>query len=172
VTAVPYTAPEQPRGFVLRNAAPTDQAYVGKTWTRSMLNLHIADRDPGMRTWPEMSAAIDRVMERPETRVLIACIPPDLRTILGWMCFGADQPAPVVHYLYVRETVSTINGWIHVRGKDGLRVGTALLAHLGVTPAAAVVCTSRGPSSLDMRERYPASSHLPLTEYLDPGVPR
>lgn len=148
---------------VLRNAVASDQGYVGATWTRSLLSQHVSERHPEMRTWPEISKAIDAVMERPETRVLVCCAQHDRRMILAWICYAVGVGAPVVHYLYVRQTAQMPNGPQAMRGRG---ISHALLKHLGVERTTAVVCTSLGPSSRDMRSRYLASSYLPLTEYL------
>lgn len=169
MTARPVARYEElPRAWYdFRGAIKSDQPYVGATWTRSMLVPHITERAAGLRTWPEISAAIDRTMDRPETRVLVCCARHDRRSILGWCCF-ADAGALVVHYLYVRETMDFQAGWRALRSNAAL--GAQLLEQIGVRPTTPVVCTSIGPSSRDMRERYPASSHLPLTEYLNPGA--
>lgn len=165
----PVRYEELPRAWYdFRGAIKSDQPYVGATWTRSMLVPHITERAPGLRTWPEISAAIDRTMDRSETRVIVCCARHDRRSILGWCCFADIGARAVVHYLYVRETMDFPSGWRALRGNVSL--GAQLLAQIGVGPTTPVVCTSIGPSSRDMRERYPASSHLSLTEYLNPGA--
>jgi hypothetical protein len=156
-----------PPPFLLRGGLAFDQSYVGSTWTRSMLIPHVSERRDGMRTWPEISACIDLVLERPETRVLVAHPPHNRKVILGWLVYAAGGPARVVHYLYVRQTAGYPGGWRHVRGHQ---LGAAMLAHIGVGELTPVVCTSVGPASRDMRARYPAASFLPLPEYLQPGA--
>lgn len=153
--------------YALRAAIPADQSYVAASWTRSMLALHASDREPTMKTWDQISRLIDAVLERPETRVVIACAAHDLAAIVGWCCYALGLGAPVVHYLYVRTTAPTPQGPQPARG---IGIAAALLAHIGVEHDTAVVCTSLGPSSRDMRGWYLASSYLPLTEYLNPGA--
>ena len=61
---------------------------------------------------------------------------------------------PVVHYIYIRKDERQ-------RGIAG-----ALLRHIGVQHDAAVVCTSDGPSGMQLRKRYPCAVHVPLAEFL------
>lgn len=151
--------------YRIRAAQPDDQSYVGSTWTRSILALHASDREPTMKRWDQISALIDAVLGRTETRVLIACAAHDRAVIVGWCCYAVGLRTPVVHYLYVRRTAPTSSGPRPARESG---VAADLLAHIGVERDTAVVCTSLGPSSRDLRDRYPAASYLPLHDYLHP----
>ena len=89
---------------MIRPPTPRDQSYIASTWTRSLLAQHAADRDPAMRTYAQISALVDATLDRKDTRAAVCVDPHDHDFIWGWMLYAADQPAPVIHYLYLRQS--------------------------------------------------------------------
>lgn len=139
---------------MIRLPRPTDQSYIASTWRQSVSSMsHFRQRHLCRE---QLNDQIDRVMDRSDTRALVACLDSDTDYIVGWMCYVDGPRTPTVHYLYLRRDY---------RG-DG--IAARLLERIGVDRARGVVCTSHGPSSESMRGRYRASVHLPLEEFLRP----
>lgn len=141
---------------MIRPPLPSDQGYIAATWARSVLSTHAHQRHLSSRTGEQVGKQIDRVMDRYDTRALVACRASDPDFITGWMIYVEGPRIPTIHYLYVR------------RDERGVGIAAQLLARIGVDRLHGVVCTSHGPSSASMRGRYRASVHLPLDEFLRP----
>lgn len=165
---------------MIRSAAPGDQAFIASTWTKSVCSMnrvpgrtserfgrgHAIQRHIGSDLWQRTSALVDAVLDRRDSRAVVLCHAVDRSRIVGW-CLYVDGPAvPVVHYLYVRDH-DDVGEKLRGRG-----YAAEMLEHIGVSRQAPVVCTSVGPSSADMRARYPLSQHLPLDTFLNPGQRR
>jgi len=155
---------------MIRNARPTDQAYIASTWTRSVCSMnkvpgktslrfghgHAQQRHMGSQLWERVSKEVDAVLDRPDSRSLVLCKAHDHDIICAWIVFAEGWGAPLVHYAYTRKD------------DRGNGHSAELLHRIGVGRSTAVVCTSIGPSSESMRSRYPASTYLPLAEFLKP----
>lgn len=151
---------------MIRPARPADQAFIASTWTRSICSTHKVagvssrghayQRHVGSAMWTKVSAQVDAVMDRRDSKALVVCKQNDENALLGWVCYAEVRSVPVCHYLYLR--------------RDERERGFAadLLRAIGVHHGTAVVCTSLGPSSQIMRSRYKAASFLPLEEFLAP----
>lgn len=167
----------------IRPPRPEDQPYVAKTWARSVLSGlaggHAMARHGAQRERPvskgdrrqealaEINRRIDIVLDRPDTRALVAVLPGNgagaaRDYILAWVVYCDAAGVPIVHYAYTRDHDDTGET---LRGRGLVR---ALFARIGVTRAAPVVCTSDGPSSAAMRAHFRASTHHPLDEFLTP----
>ena len=151
---------------MIRPARPADQAFIASTWTRSICSTHKVpgvsshghayQRHVGSAMWTKVSAQVDAVMDRRDSKALVVCRPSDENALLGWVCYAHVRDVPLIHYVYLR--------------RDERERGHAadLLRAIGVHHGTAVVCTSLGPSSQMMRSRYKAASFLPLDEFLEP----
>lgn len=149
---------------MIRPARATDQAFIASTWTRSICSTHKVSgvssrghayqRHVGSAMWLKVSAHVDAVMDRRDSKALVVCKPSDENALLGYVVYTDVRGVPVVHYAYLR--------------RDERERGHAadLLRAIGVHHGTAVVCTSLGPSSQVMRLRYRAASYLPLEEFL------
>ena len=149
--------------MLIRDPRATDQAYIAATWARSLLSTHASQRHGSARTPRQIGPQIDAVLDRGDTRALVAAIDRDSDYIVGYVVYVDGPAVRVVHYLYTRD---------HDREGRALRgqgVAGALLARIGVDRRRAVVCTSDGPSSESMRGRYKASVHVPLADFLRPS---
>lgn len=139
---------------VIRQPKQSDQSYIASTWARSILSTHVYQRHLGSRTGHQLGEQIDTVLDRPDTRALVAVREQDHDYIVGWVLYCKGPAVPTVFYVYVRKEERQ-------RGIAG-----ALLRHIGVQHDAAVVCTSDGPSGRQLRRRYPCAVHVPLEEFL------
>jgi hypothetical protein len=160
------------RPITIRPPLPDDQGYIAATWARSMISADRAGHamrrhGPARGTQSErdrratLGGRIDAVLDHPQTRGLVAVWPGAERDyIVGWVLYAEGGAVPVVHYAYVRA---------HDDAGESLRghgIARELLRRLGITRHRAVICTSDGPSSEDMRGHYLASWHMPLAEFL------
>jgi hypothetical protein len=157
---------------MIRPAVATDQAYIAKTWAKSVCSMtsvpgktslrfghgHALKRHLGSDLWEATNKQIDAVMDREDSRAIVLCSAHDRNAITAYLVYAVDAGAPLVHYLYCRDA-----------GR-GSGAGAELLHHIGVARSTAVVCTSVGPSSEEMRARYARSTYLPLADFLTPGA--
>jgi len=141
---------------VIRSARPSDQAYVASTWVSSMLS-----RDHGARAQSRaLRMLIDRMLDRPDVTVSIACDDADENSILGWLVFTrmvsaslVQAPRYVTHYAYVRAE--------HRRKK----IARSLLNAAGI--AGPLVYTFDGPSSKKLGRTLLADAiHIPPSQFL------
>lgn len=164
----------------IRPPRPEDQPYVAKTWARSVLSglagghamaRHGAQRErprsKGQRRQDEyaaINARIDRVLDRPDTRALVAVQAGNglLDKILAWVVYCDAAGVPIVHYAYTRDHDDQGEP---LRGRGLVR---AIFERIGITRGAPVICTSDGPSSAAMREHFRASTYFPLDQFLTP----
>jgi hypothetical protein len=170
----------------IRPPRPEDQPYVAKTWARSVLSGlaggHAMARHGAQRERPvskgdrrqevlaEINHRIDMVLDRPDTRALVAVQPGNGAAardyILAWVVYCDAAGVPIVHYAYTRDHDADT-------GESFRRQGLvrAIFARIGIARAAPVICTSDGPSSAAMREHFRASTYFPLDQFLTPRRP-
>ena len=134
------------RVFV-RRPRPTDQGYIASTWAKSMTG--------GKRT-PEtawLNTIIDRMLDDPAVRILVASEPSKTDQIVGWLCYTPMKSTLIVHYAYTREP----------RRRQGII--KALLEH-AMPGRKTIAYTMRGPDAESLATRYPAAIKLDLHEFL------
>lgn len=166
----------------IRPPRPEDQPYVAKTWARSVLSGlaggHALARHGAQRERPaskgtrrqellgELNRRIDVVLDRPDTRALVAVQPGNGGAardyILAWVVYVDAAGVPIVHYAYCRDHDDSGES---LRGRGLVR---AIFERIGITRGAPVICTSDGPSSAAMREHFRASTYFPLDQFLNP----
>lgn len=114
----------------------------------------------------EFQRQIDLVLDRPDTRALIAVQPgnggPARDYILAWVVYVDAAAVPIIHYAYTRDHDDIGDS---LRGRGLVR---ALFHRIGIRRGAPVICTSDGPSSAAMREHFRASTYFPLDQFLSP----
>lgn len=167
----------------IRPPVPADQPYIAKTWARSVLSGlaggHAMARHGAQRERPaskgtrrqelleSLNARIDRVLDRPDTRALVAVQPGNGTAardyILAWVVYVDAAGVPIVHYAYCRDHDADTGEALRGRG-----LVRAIFARIGITRGAPVICTSDGPSSAAMREHFRASTYFPLDQFLSP----
>lgn len=89
------------KNFLIRDALPQDISFIYSTW----LNCYKADSYLGQTTsnttfYENYRLIIDDMLARKQSNVLVACVPKDETTILGFIAAEGDN---VVHFLYVKE---------------------------------------------------------------------
>jgi hypothetical protein len=167
----------------IRPPRPEDQGYIAKTWSRSMLSAHAGGhaiaRHGAQRTAPvskgqrrqdlltELNRRIDVVLDRPDTRALVAVQPGNggggaRDYILAWVVYVDAAGVPIVHYAYTRDHDDTGET---LRGRGLVR---AIFERVGIARDTPVICTSDGPSSAAMRDHFRASTYYPLDQFLTP----
>jgi len=131
------------KAFAIRRATGDDLPLVMDTWRSSQRMSHTAGPMPMARYRDWMSEVISGVLQRPGSRVLVACRPGEVapHDVYGWIAVEDDIIAPVrvrehgrsvnefrrcaqpaVHYVYVSQLY---------RGKG---VARRLFAGAGVDP--------------------------------------
>ena len=147
--------------MTIRPAIPADQAYVASTWTTSIVRWdkprkfesHVQEKK-WRRESKEMTVLVDRILDHPTTRVLVAV--DDRENIDGWLCYSVLDRLHVVHYAYVRK---------HRRHHGIMR---SLAKHAGLTPKGDLVYTFEGPTTAALRTNILAhAAHIPPTKFLE-----
>lgn len=141
---------------MIRGPRKTDQGYVASTWVRSMSGC--ANRPLGEKGGA-LGRLVDQVLERDDTRALIRHAAGDQDRILGYVVHCEGPGVPTVHYVYVRDSYR----------EQG--IATELLTAIGAQKTKALVFTCRGPSTRRLVTAYPASTFMPLEQFLKPGSP-
>jgi GNAT superfamily N-acetyltransferase len=130
----------------IRRPRPTDQSYIAATWVSSLIQVR-------GNTKSESNAIVDRMLDDPAVRLLLAVEPGSIDTILGWICYTPMPRAQVLHYVYVRDKL---------RGRG---IARALHDKAWSVDTGKLVHTLRGPDADSLLKRFPAI-HLPITEFL------
>lgn len=139
--------------IVLRTARPGDQGYVASTWVHSASGT--GGRPIGrQRAAREFANDVDRLLNRSDTRIVIAADAAQLDIIAGWLAHVHRAPVPCVHYVYVRKNFR----------RQG--VATRLLEHAGLARDRAATWTCAGPDLASLARCYPAAVPFPLKEFL------
>jgi GNAT superfamily N-acetyltransferase len=126
---------------------------VASTWVHSSAGT--GGRPIGQRPVArQLADLVDKIINRRDTRLVIAASSVDLDHVIGWLAHVHPSPVPCVHYAYVRSADRR-------RG-----IASRMLEHAGVARDRAAVWTCEGPSLAHLAARYPAAVHLPLTEFL------
>lgn len=126
--------------FSIRLPRGSDQAYVASTWVRSA---------------EQPSVTVDRLLDDPRTRLLVAVAAAHDDTILGWLAYAPMKAARLVHYAYVR--------------KDERRRGIArsLMLVAGLADERPLWFTCRGPDADALLAACPRAVHVPVEAYLE-----
>lgn len=135
---------------VTRKPGATDQGYVASTWTQSLMKA-----DPTARRHV-VDILVDRMLDHDGVRVLLACEPTNVSTILGWICWSPVRTIRLVHYVYVR-------GNLRDRG-----IARALRHAAELDDARPLVFTMRGPCAKSLLRKYPTAIESPIGEFLQP----
>jgi hypothetical protein len=143
----------QPAGkteAVIRGPRATDQGYIASTWGR---NLACRSRFTSKGEIRRVNDLIDRVLDRAETKLLVACAVAQPDRILGWICWAPVPRFPVLHYVYVRKE------------ERGARIGSRLMLEAGIDPRKPFVYSMSGPC-VKWLSRWPRAVSVPIADYL------
>jgi GNAT superfamily N-acetyltransferase len=131
----------------VRRPVADDQGYVASTWVKS---LYTADK---RRRMSDLNALVDRMLDEPTVRLLVACEPTDAERILGWVAFTPSVGLPVLHYVYVREK----------HRRHG--IARQMANHIGLSGR--FIYTLRGPDADGLTAKHPTAVHVDIHEFLN-----
>lgn len=135
---------EVPAAFDIRPFEDGDTGFLFKSWLDS---YRYSDYGKALDTrifYDGHHAAIERVLERPRTRVVVACLPDTPYVDLGFAVGEGDT----LHYVFVKRQARQFG------------IGTALMAALDL-PAAPRISHVTADWHRYLRPRYPASRWNP-----------
>lgn len=132
----------------IRRPRPTDQSYIASTWVNSLIQVR-------GQTKSESNAIVDRMLDDPSVRLMLAVEPTAINTILGWLCYTPLSKAFAVHYVYVRDKMRR-------RG-----IATAMMARAN-NEDRKLVWTMRGPEANWLIEKHKRAVYLSVSEFLGP----
>lgn len=92
-----------PSGFEIREPRETDQGYIASTWLRNLRTSEEHARSPRGTFFHELGAMVDRVLDRSDTRCLVAAEVADTDRMWGWIVWTPIPNAPALHYVYTRR---------------------------------------------------------------------
>lgn len=135
-----------------------DRRYVVQTWRANLRTT----REHGAKSHAEfrrdVDDPIDRIMARPDTRVLIASPSTgDELTIAGYLVYtplNVSDGTNVVHYLYTR------------RGARGTSCAQRLATTAGLN-SGPILYTFRGPRAAALTSVHPSALYVAPTDFLD-----
>lgn len=121
--------------FTIREAGPNDIAFIYATWLNSY-------RDDGYTAFgtrnivffPNYTKVIDRILAKPETKVLIAHVKDEPNVLLGYMVFE-DK---IIHYTFCKRTF------------QGFGIANALMREAFSDPDAKIICTANTRLAIDV----------------------
>lgn len=131
----------------IRRPRPTDQSYIASTWVNSLIQVR-------GNTKSESNALVDRMLDDPAVRLLLAVEPSSMDTILGWLCYTPMPSSRIVHYVYVRDK-------LRLRG-----IASALYRKAWPVDKGKLVYTLSGPDADALHKRWPDAIHMQITEFL------
>ncbi len=140
-----------------RDANAIDRRFVVSAWSSSYKNAHHAGIISAESWATVMHAELERYIERPGVRTIVAYDPP--HQLYGFICGEAGGPMPVVHYVYVKdpyrsedEPDGTRSGPRHARG---------LFAALGVDAARPFLYSCRTVMCARLADKIPLARFTP-----------
>lgn len=119
--------------FEVRSAYESDKNFIYSTWLRGVYFGNDWFREiPSDIFYKNYQIYIDKILQRPDTKILIACLLDDKDVILGYVVFEND----IIHYVFVKES------W--------RKMGIAKL----LSPDNLKWCTHLTPSGSYLRKKY------------------
>lgn len=137
----------------IRRPRPTDQGYIASTWVDSITLGNRAGRGE-RRPRSDANVIVDRLLDDPAVRILVAAEPTRTDLILGWICYTPMPASKIVHYIYVRDKQRR-------RG-----IASALLRKAFEGKAGKFVYTMHGPDTDAIVEGYRDTIFLPIEDFL------
>lgn len=145
-------------------ADPEERAFIRATWSRAFKQSN----DAGMihtDDWaPVMHRQIDRILDRPGARAILAYDKASPTFLYGWIAGDPTAvPRPVVFFTYVKEPYR----------RSG--IGRALALEFGIDKSTAFAFVCRTPMTaaehLDLRTRFPLARYHPQIVRYDKDTP-
>lgn len=157
VQASPFE-PSGVSGIVLRDPRADDQGYITSTWLKSMRHASRYNAMPSPRYFRIVGGQIDALLDRSDTRCLVAAFDDDLDRIAGWLVYTPVAGAPVLHYLYVRKSRDSNQ---RRRG-----IGTRLLRRVGFAPGHVCFYTFHGPQLVILQHMLDRAAPMDIERFL------
>lgn len=83
----------------IRGPRPTDQSYIANSWVSSIAG----PRGQWGAKERTLNTQVDRLLDDPRTKLLVAVEPDDDDRIVGWVAFARIPGARVLEFLLVRK---------------------------------------------------------------------
>lgn len=84
--------------------ADSDHNFILSSWLKSFHGSKFAGSLAADVYWTAYGETIRRLLADPDIKVTVACTTDDADQILGYIVHADSARAPVVHYLYVKQT--------------------------------------------------------------------
>lgn len=137
---------------LIRRPRPTDQGFIASTWVDSMTSRRAGERS-------QANHMVDRLLDDPAVRILIAAEPTRTDVILGWIAYTPLPASRVIHYAYVRDRMRH-------RGIARKLLEEAFGQAMGVCR---IMLTMTGPDTESLACKYPSAiMMMDLEEFLGP----
>lgn len=108
--------------IMLRYGKEEDRKFIMSSWLNAFKGSYYAGPIQFNLYYKTYQEVIDRILRRPQTEVVVACLPDDEDEILGYAVVeGFGDQGPCVHWAYVKRRLR------------GFGIASTILAYLGVT---------------------------------------
>lgn len=124
-----------------------ERAFVISTWASSYKHSHFAGLVSSEDWAAVMHAQLGKLLDRPATRVFVACDAPAF--LYGHIVGDVSSVMPVVHYVYVKDPYREAG---YARG---------LFAALGVDPTRPFIYTCRTSMVVRLTDKIPLGRFTP-----------
>lgn len=133
-----------------RNATAEDRAFIVSAWSSSFKTSHSAGLIHTDDWAGVMHPQIEKLLERPGSRAVVAFERTDPNFIYGFIAGDTSDRMPVVHFVYTKENYR----------REGIARG--LFAALGVDPSRPFIYTCRTAVVTKLTSKIPAARWNPL----------
>jgi hypothetical protein len=88
--------------YTIRPAERGDRGYIIDTWLQSYRSSPFAQKLPDFAYWSRFGhvGLVESIMDNPDTRIKVACLPDGGSWLYGWIC---SNLVGLVHYVFVRN---------------------------------------------------------------------
>jgi hypothetical protein len=86
-----------------RPSTPDDRRFVVSSWSSSYKNSHTAGMIYTDDYADVMHRQIERILDRPDARTVVAFESKDTSFLYGWICGDTSEHVPAIFYCYVKE---------------------------------------------------------------------
>ena len=143
--------PETDLMIFIRRPRPTDQGFIASTWVDSMM---FGQKGGPKHPRSGANVLVDKMLDDPAVRLLVASEPAKTDVILGWLCYTPLPKTLVLHYIYVRDRMRH-------RG-----IARQLLIQANRNGWSKLAYTMRGPDADGLLEKNPGAVYVPIDEFL------
>lgn len=127
---------------------PGDRQFIIATWSSTYKNAHTAGLILAEDWAAIMHDQLGKLLERPNTRTIIACEPGGF--LYGWICGDTSGLIPVVHYVYVKAGYRSMK--VSEDSFSGPRHARGLFRELGIDPNQPYLYSCKTPTVAALQE--------------------